>query len=253
MAKEVRPVFPILYRRASRLLSFFQSLAVKVSVKSYDYMATPPSVLIHIRIYEKRTGRGVPYAPFTIYLNDEKIFAGKTDGKGESEFSLSFEWLGTYTLDVYLFRRELGRAHDTVTIHVFKGHLYDGGAAWWMLGMPSTVWFDERKPSPKVGDMIWFVAAVFTDPGNTVSVKAHVDMILTSPSDVVYNLVVTDNDKYLAPDSGSLMYSCICLMQPLTTLNEAGVWRLTVIYSGTADTTGPAVLDRKEVTFTVSP
>jgi len=257
MLTEYVPVFPRLFRVTNRVLSLFQPLIVTAEVSEYDYKSTPPKACLSIRIYEKRTSRGVR-VPFTVYLDDREVHSGMTNREGRAECWVEFPSpYKLFTVDVYVLRKELGRAFTTLTIPVFKGSLYDGGVAWWMIGERSAIWFDMRKPSPKVGDMIWFVTAVFSAPAvayeweNTLTYTAHVDHILEAPDGAVYNLNVSDNDRPLAPGKGRFMYSCVCLMQPVTTLYMRGRWTLTVVFTGRYN--GISVeLDRKTVDFTVS-
>ena len=249
--------FPLVFRFTNRVLSLFQPLAVSAEVKVHDYKSTPPRVLLSIRIYEKRTGRGIR-VPFTVYLDDKEVYSGTTDREGNAECWIKFPSpYKLFTIDVYVFKRELGRAFTTLTVPVFKGSLYNGGAAWWMIGEPQFWWFDDKKPSPKVGDRIWFASAVFSAPSdseeweNTLTYTAHVDHIIEAPDGNVYNLVVSDNDKLLTPGNGRIVYSCVCLLQPVTSLYTSGRWTLTIVFTG--EYNGVRVeLDRKTVDFTVS-
>jgi len=257
MAAEHTPVFPRLFRAANRILSLFQPLAVTAEVSEYNYKSVPPKACLSIRIFEKRTGRGVR-VPFTVYLDGKEVYSGMTDREGKAECWVEFPSpYKLFTIDVYVFRREFGRAFTTLMVPVFKGTLYNAGVAWWMIGEPQFWWFDDKKPTPRVGDRIWFASAIFSAPidseewRNTLTYIAHVDHIVRAPDGNVYDLVVSYNNKLLAPGDGRLVYSCICLTQPVTSLYTSGRWTLTVVFTG--EYNGVRVeLDRKTVDFVVS-
>jgi len=244
----------------------FEPVTVNVSTQSLDYIGWPPKASLQINIYERITGIGIPLAPFTIYLNDEEVYSGVTDKDGNAFYDISFTELRLNTVKVVLVREDLGMPSKELTIAVFKGELYDGGACWWMVGRPYCQWCDEGLPSPKLGKEIWFVSVVKSGSfkkvtwKNTLNIVAHLDHILTSPSGKKYKLKIPTNDLVVEPGvvgpPKKQMGSCVgeyCENEPtLETLNERGTWRLNVDFYGTAEGTGPILLDSKEVTFKVS-
>lgn len=108
------------FRGVNRALAVFQPLAVEVEAVPLEFAEKEVGIQVNVNIYEKRTGRGAPFAPFTLYINGISSLSDQTDANGKYSAYLSFIDSGTYFVDVYVLRMEAGRAFGSAIFYVFN-------------------------------------------------------------------------------------------------------------------------------------
>lgn len=77
-------------------------------------------VLFNVKIYETKTGRGIPRIPFICYVDGEKVYEGKVNDEGYAEFSLLFSTDKRYSVVVRVKYLERIFESNTVTINVYR-------------------------------------------------------------------------------------------------------------------------------------
>jgi len=112
-----------LLRRLNYRLGRFQVFSVEAKlrkdlVKLVSYEPLKITLPLEIFISTKRTGKGVPHAPFTIYINDVEVLRDRTDSEGRYTYEVVITDYGTYVVDVYLYEKRLGGAYGTDTVTV---------------------------------------------------------------------------------------------------------------------------------------
>jgi len=124
LLRETQPtILGQVFRRINYRLARLQIFSVEAKLRKdlvelISYEPLKLTLPLEIFISTKRMGRGVPYAPFTIYINDREILRDKTDREGRYTYEIVITDYGTYVIDVYLHEKRLGGAYgsDTVTV-----------------------------------------------------------------------------------------------------------------------------------------
>ena len=113
------------FRRVNHRVSKVNPITVDASLWGPSLNDTL-KVDLHVDITERRTGHGVPMAPYSAYLNGTELTSGRCDAKGHHAESLS---LSTHRskIDVYYERRRLAAASDALNAvwDDFKGTKLD--------------------------------------------------------------------------------------------------------------------------------
>ncbi len=109
--------FPILtnvFRRINNQTSRLDPVIVTASVDNIktDVVLTAD---LHLYFIERRTDRGIPFAPFSIYLNGVELTSGRCDNEGHAVEPLSLP-NHRNKIDVYHGRRRLTSASDSLEI-----------------------------------------------------------------------------------------------------------------------------------------
>lgn len=109
------PIVSKVFRRMNKRVSTISPLSVEASLRHMRMGETPIKGSLDIDITEKRTGKGVPLAPFIVYLNDVEEFKGRCNTKGKYTHELSFKDHSS-TIDVYHDRKRLVEASDSLRV-----------------------------------------------------------------------------------------------------------------------------------------
>jgi len=113
------------FRRVNHQVSKVNPISVEASLRAPS-LNDALNVDLHFDITERRTGLGVPLAPYVVYLNGTELTSGRCDSKGHHVESLS---LPTHRnkIDVYYDRRRLAAASDALDVSWdnFKGKASD--------------------------------------------------------------------------------------------------------------------------------
>jgi len=115
VSEECLPVLNNVFRRMNNRASAISALSVEASLRNVRMIETPIKGSLDIDITEKRTGKGVPMAPFTVYVNNAEEFTGRCDTKGKYSYELSLKNHRS-VVDVYHARKRLVEASDSLSV-----------------------------------------------------------------------------------------------------------------------------------------
>lgn len=109
------PILNDVFRRMNERVSTISPLSVEASLRNVRIGETPLKGSLDIDITEKRTGVGVPLAPFIVYVNDVEELEGRCSTKGKYTHELSLIDHRS-TIDVYHSRKRLVEASDSLEV-----------------------------------------------------------------------------------------------------------------------------------------
>lgn len=109
------PILNNVFRRMNERASTISPFSVDASLRNVRLGETPVKGSLDIDIIEKKTGSGVPLAPFIVYVNDVEEFKDRCNTKGKSSYELSLIDHRS-NVDVYHSRKRLIEASDHLTI-----------------------------------------------------------------------------------------------------------------------------------------
>ncbi|MBA7693025.1 hypothetical protein ES703_101600 [subsurface metagenome] len=109
------PILNTVFRQMNERVSTISPLSVDASLRNVRVGETPLKGSLDIDITEKRTGVGVPLAPFMLYVNDIEEFKGRCNTKGKHTHELSLKDHRS-TIDIYHNRKRLVEASDHLRV-----------------------------------------------------------------------------------------------------------------------------------------
>jgi len=115
VSEERLPVLNNVFRRMNNRASAISLLSVDATLRKVRMSETPIKGSLDIDITEKKTGTGVPLAPFTVYVNNAEEFTGRCDTKGKYTHELSLKNRRS-VVDVYHARKRLVEASDSLSV-----------------------------------------------------------------------------------------------------------------------------------------
>ena len=115
VSEERLPVLNNVFRRMNNRVSAISALSVEASLRNVRMIETPIKGSLDIDITEKRTGKGAPMAPFTLYVNNAEEFTGRCDTRGKHTHEIYFKNHRS-VVDVYHARKRLLEASDSLSV-----------------------------------------------------------------------------------------------------------------------------------------
>ena len=109
------PILNTVFRKMNERVSPISPLLVEASLRNVRVGETPLKGSLDIEITEKRTGVGVPLAPFIVYVNDVEELEGRCNTRGKYTHELSLKDHRS-TIDVYHSRKRLVEASDYLRV-----------------------------------------------------------------------------------------------------------------------------------------
>jgi len=109
------PILNTVFRQMNERAATISPLSVDASLRNVRVGETPLKGSLDIDITEKRTGVGVPLAPFIVYVNDMEELEGRCNTKGKYTHELSLKDHRS-TIDVYHSRKRLVEASDYLRV-----------------------------------------------------------------------------------------------------------------------------------------
>ena len=189
------PIFNNAFRRLNKRALTISPLSVEASLRNIKIDETPLKGSLDIDITEKRTGRGVPLAPFTVYINDVEEFMGRCNTEGKYTHELSLQEHRS-TVDVYHGRKRLVEASDYLRVlwDNFNDNKLDGRT--WLTFAGSPAFYEGRAETREEDRRLKFIctntgylAGVYTrDPVNIS--ESHIRTRLYSGGWVVCFLTI---------------------------------------------------------------
>jgi len=135
---------PRLISRARKTISKALSPILPVKVIAELIELEPPDAKVEVSVVRPSAiagGRGIPFAPIIVYVNNEEVFRGNCDEKGRKILDLKLEEQHSI-IDAY-FRRE-GATNPSDSIEVIWDNFEDGKI--------SPIWRGFRGAGPRPGE-----------------------------------------------------------------------------------------------------